>query len=301
MSASKSACPDAELLAACAGGQLPADERQTILRHLTACGACHEVFVEALRFDDEQQRVLAPEVLASAPQREAAPPVGTLSGWAVRGRWRLATVVPIAAAVAWTVGLFVARPGTPLSPSLLTARAPRPSPSASPVAGQTAAELVDLSRPLPAGALPELAKPYMGFGRPIRSEAERCLFIGLASAVLEVRARLDPRQAAAERHKLALLELDVDVHTCVENHGATYQAARAVAWARFAALTRSPKLLAHDEVRRGLAGGRNVSGIPPGALDDVARLVDACMQQPTNQNWESLRELSQDLVESWFL
>ncbi len=297
MSLAKSACPDAELLASCADGQLAADERQSILRHLTVCAACHEVFVEALHFDDELQRVPTPEVQASTAERDGQARAAAVDRRGARGRWRLAALVPIAATVAWTVGLLVEWPGAPLSPSPLTARAPSPSPSPSSVATQAAAELVD--GPLPAGALLELALvPPTSFARRDPSADERCRFIGFASVQLEVWARHDPEEAEAERRKLRARKLDVDNHTCVEDHGETYRAARAVAWARFAALTRSQKLLAHVEVRQGLAG-RNVSDIP--RLDGVARLVDVCARQPTNQDWESLRDLSQDLVESWLL
>jgi len=50
-------CPDPEQLAALADGGLNGAERQQVVEHLAECGECYEVFVETVRFLEEEPDV----------------------------------------------------------------------------------------------------------------------------------------------------------------------------------------------------------------------------------------------------
>ncbi len=213
---SVSTCPDPEQLAACAEGRLEGEERAQVLAHLRACADCYEVFVETLRFLDDD---VAMEWDSDTPADGSGPspgagvphattrrgsesaPKGRVLPFPGRSLRRLAAVaLPLAAVVLLGVALW---PSARFGVATTTPTRAQASPPPSPLAP---------SGPPPlrlAGGAPEYwtqpPPPMAVGGAPHASPAEISCLAGLSSADIDVAllresAELDQRLGWAARY-----------------------------------------------------------------------------------------------------
>jgi hypothetical protein len=90
-------CLDPETLAAFIDRRLPAEERRRVEEHLVECPDCYEVFIEAVRFLQEEGDLEIGEDRPVAPVRRGPWP----------GRKALRVALPLAATVILAVGVWV--------------------------------------------------------------------------------------------------------------------------------------------------------------------------------------------------
>jgi hypothetical protein len=336
------ACPDAERLAACAEGLLRGAEREQVFRHVLSCADCSTVLTDTLHALDESPPGLGQVVegttagplasgvgvdpAAAAAARSLPVPAiadaGRVTRFAPR-RWA-PVALPLAAGLLF--GLWLAssrdavRPGG--GPAVATGASNSPSSPPPRPPERAAVELVDPDR-LPAEALPKTAGPGLGFGGARLTGSRLCLFLGTETALLEVRVRLEPRQADAGlrtlaawmpdstpagrqyRELIARLMESGRMPTGEELRPRTgceraWEVGRAVSWVLVAASSEQLELLQHEEITRGLEQrGTLPDGVSRSDLDYLARLVGACAAGSGRCEWRDLRDRADALRGSW--